>query len=312
MTNFPLSTLRPYIDWSPFFHSWEIKGKFPELLSSPVVGKEAQSLFDDANEMLDQVIDQRLLQAKAVCGVFPANAVGDDIHVYTNEQRDEVRCVFHTLRQQTEKRQGINNLALADFIAPADLGKGDYIGGFAVTAGIGIEKLVHQYEQDHDDYRSIMIKALADRFAEAFAECLHEIIRKEYWGYASEEQLQNDDLIRERYRGIRPAPGYPACPDHTEKHTLFELLQVEQSIGIKLTESCAMYPAASVSGLYFASPHSKYFGLGRIERDQVEDYALRKKETVEFVEQWLSPNLNYEKQVKKKVNSAIANQQVVQ
>ncbi len=292
--NFSLKKLSEHIDWTPFFHTWELKGVYPQILSNEIVGEEATKLFDDAKALLDKVIENNLLTAKAVVGLFPANSTGDDIEVYTDDTRTEVLTVFHTLRQQNEKRNTTPHFALADFVAPKETGIADYIGGFAVTAGIGIEPFVEQFLKDHDDYNSIMIKALADRLAEAFAESLHKIVRTELWGYASAESLNNEQLIKEEYQGIRPAPGYPACPDHTEKKTLFELLNVEGNTGIKLTESFAMYPAAAVSGLYFAHPKSQYFGLGKISRDQVEDYAKRKNMSVETVEKWLSPNLGYE------------------
>ncbi|MFN9520093.1 MAG: vitamin B12 dependent-methionine synthase activation domain-containing protein, partial [Bacteroidota bacterium] len=244
----------------------------------------------DANALLDKVIAENLLQAKAVIGFWPANSIGDDVVV----QHDGSETAFHFLRQQSEKAEGQTYHCLADFVAPIETGTTDYMGGFAVTAGIGIEKLVEAYEKDHDDYHSIMIKAIADRLAEAFAERMHERVRKEFWGYASSENLSNDDLIKEEYQGIRPAPGYPACPDHTEKRTLFNLLQAEEHAHIHLTENFAMYPAASVSGYYFAHPESKYFGLGKINKDQVEEYAKRKGQSVEYIEKWLSPNLGYE------------------
>ncbi len=288
-----LETLVPVIDWSPFFHAWELRGKYPKIFDDPVVGPKAKELFDDAKKLLHEIIDKKLLMAKGVYGLFPANSQGDDITIYSNEKRSDVISVFHTLRQQTEKPQGESNYALADFVAPQSSGQADYIGGFAVTAGIGIEEVCGRFEKDHDDYHSIMAKALADRLAEAFAEWLHREVRKE-WGFGQEEQLTNQELIQEKYRGIRPAPGYPACPDHTEKQHLFELLQVEKNIGITLTESFAMYPAASVSGFYFAHPQAKYFSVGKLNRDQIQDYAKRKAMTVSVLERWLSPNLGYE------------------
>ncbi len=286
----PLSDLVPVIDWSPFFHTWELKGKYPAIFEDPVVGVKAKELFDDAQKLLKEILDHRLLTAKAVYGLFPANGVGDDIEVYTDDARSEVLATFHTLRQQLEKPEGDANYALADFIAPKSTGHADYLGGFAVTTGIGVEALCGRFEKDHDDYNAIMVKALADRLAEAFAEWLHREVRKA-WGYGKEEALSAEDLIRERYRGIRPAPGYPACPDHTEKRILFDLLDAEQRIGIHLTETCAMVPASSVSGLYFAHPQAKYFAVGKIDRDQVKDYAARKQMAVPTVERWLSPNL---------------------
>ena len=286
----PLSDLVPVIDWSPFFHTWELKGKYPAILEAPVVGAKAKELFDDAQGLLKEILDNRLLTAKAVYGLFPANSVGDDIEVYKNESRSEVLATFHTLRQQHEKPEGDANYALADFIAPKSTGLPDYVGGFAVTTGVGIEALCGRFEKDHDDYNAIMAKALADRLVEAFAEWLHREVRK-VWGYGEEERLSTEDLIRERYRGIRPAPGYPACPDHTEKRTLFDLLEAERHTGIHLTETYAMVPAASVSGLYFAHPQAKYFAVGKIDQDQVKDYAARKQMDVAVVERWLSPNL---------------------
>ena len=259
-------------------------------MDDAIIGSEAKKLFDDANKMLDEVISKKLLTAKAVVGFWQANSVSDDVVVDSNG----VENTFHFLRQQSEKADGQHYNCLADFVAANETGVSDYMGGFAVTAGIGIEPLVEAYEKDHDDYHSIMIKAIADRLAEAFAERMHELVRKEYWGYASNENLSSEDLIKEEYQGIRPAPGYPACPDHTEKRTLFNLLDAENKIGLHLTENFAMYPAAAVSGFYFAHPQSKYFGLGKIAKDQVEEYAKRKGESVEWVEKWLAPNLGYE------------------
>ena len=295
LEDFSLETLRNYIDWSPFFHTWELKGKYPDILHSKLVGKEAQSLFDDANKMLDRIISEKLIKANGVLGLFPANRLGtDDIEVYQDEEKSEVLAVIHNLRQQGEKRIGIKNLCLSDYIAPKESGKIDYIGAFAVTAGIGVDEVAARYEADHDDYNSIMLKALADRLAEAFAEYLHERVRKDYWAYAKDENCSNEALIKEQYQGIRPAPGYPACPDHTEKRTLFDLIKAEENTGITLTDSYAMHPGASVSGFYFSHPKSKYLSLGKIEKDQVEDYAKRKGMGVTEVEKWLAPNLNYE------------------
>ena len=291
--NFDLNIIREYIDWTPFFQTWMLKGKYPRIFENETIGMEAKKLFDDANKMLDEVIEKNLLQANGVVGLYPANSVGDDIEVYTDETRNEVKTVFHCLRQQGKKGTGIPNLSLADFIAPKDSGKIDYVGGFAVTGGLGIEPLIEKYEKDHDDYNSIMIKAIADRLAEAFAEAMHAIVRKELWAYAKNETLDNESLIKESYQGIRPAPGYPACPDHTEKPILFDLLNAQEETGIILTESMAMYPASSVSGLYFMHEEAKYFGLGKIEKDQVQDYAKRKGMTLEETEKWLSPNLAY-------------------
>ena len=286
----PLHDLVPVIDWSPFFHTWELKGRYPQIFEDPVVGSKAKDLFDDARGLLDEILDNRLLTARAVYGLFPANSVSDDIEVYKDESRTDVLATFHTLRQQLEKPEGDANYALADFIAPKSTGLPDYLGGFAVTTGIGIDALCGRFERDHDDYNAIMAKALADRLAEAFAEWLHREVRKA-WGYGKEEHLSTEDLIRERYRGIRPAPGYPACPDHTEKQILFDLLEAEQRTGIHLTETFAMIPAASVSGLYFAHPQAKYFAVGKIAQDQVKDYAARKQMDVPTVQRWLSPNL---------------------
>lgn len=294
LENVSLSELCNYIDWTPFFQTWQLSGRYPSILHDEVVGEEAQRLFRDANRLLERIVAENLLVAKAVFGLFPANSIGDDIEVYADEARSQVLTVFHTLRQQNEKGAARANRALADYIAPKSTGLLDYIGGFAVTAGIGSEALVRMFEDAKDDYNAIMAKALADRLAEAFAEMLHKKVRTEYWGYAPNEQTTNEDLIEEKYQGIRPAPGYPACPDHTEKRLLFDLLQVEKHTGIFLTENFAMYPAASVSGLYFAHPEAVYFGVGKIGRDQVEDYARRKGMTVEEVERWLAQNLNYE------------------
>jgi len=292
--DYDLDEISQYIDWTPFFTTWELAGKFPDILKDNVVGEEAQKLYEDAQKLLAQIIKEKWLKAKAVIGIWPANAIGDDIEVYANGTEEAASCILHTLRQQFKKTPGQPNLALSDFIAPKDTGFVDYIGGFAVTAGLGIAKWVEKFEKDHDDYNSILLKALADRLAEAFTELMHKKIRVELWGYISDENLDNAALIKENYQGIRPAPGYPACPDHTEKRTLFNLLNVEENTGIELTESYAMYPAASVSGLYFSHPQSKYFGLGKIGKDQVEDYAKRKNLKIEEVERWLAPNLNYD------------------
>lgn len=288
----PLSieTLTQYIDWTPFFSSWQLAGKFPAILTDEVVGEEAQKLYNDARSMLRRIIDEGWLTAKAVIGLFPANAISDDdLAVYEDDERKEVKAVLHHLRQQQQKAAGRFNHSLADFVAPASSGKEDYIGAFAVTAGIGIEKWIKQFEAQHDDYQAILLKSLADRLAEASAEYMHEVVRRELWGYAAAEQWENDELIAEKYQGIRPAPGYPACPEHTEKQTLFELLKVEDNIGISLTESYAMYPTASVSGWYFSHPSSKYFGLGKISKDQARDYAKRKGMSQEEAERWLAP-----------------------
>ncbi len=291
--DYDLNEIREYIDWTPFFSTWMLKGKYPAIFDNETVGKEARKLFEDAQAMLDEVISRKSLKANAVVGLFPANSIGDDVVVWKDEFEQEELITFHFLRQQGKKAESLPNSSLADFIAPVDAGT-DYFGGFAVTAGIGIETLIEEYKREHDDYREIMIKALADRLAEAFAELMHKKVRTGIWGYATAEELTNDELIKESYQGIRPAPGYPACPDHTEKRTLFDLLQVEKNTGIELTESFAMYPAASVSGFYFSHPESKYFGLGKIGKDQIENYAQRKQMSVEEVEKWLTPNLNYE------------------
>ncbi|OCX51171.1 methionine synthase [Mucilaginibacter sp. PPCGB 2223] len=290
---FPLEELVPYIDWTPFFHTWELRGSFPKIFDDKYVGVEAKKLYDDAQVLLNRIVSEKLLQANGVIGFWPANSVGDDIELYADESRTKVLDTIYTLRQQAEKVKDEPYYALADFIAPKASGVPDYWGGFAVTAGIGCDELVAGFEADHDDYNSIMAKAIADRFAEAFAEKMHELVRKQYWGYAKEEHLESEDLIKEKYQGIRPAPGYPACPDHTEKTTLFKLLKAEENAQMHLTESLAMMPAASVSGFYFAHPQSRYFGLGKISKDQVEDYAKRKGMPLEEVERWLSPNLAY-------------------
>ena len=289
----PLDQLIPFIDWSPFFHTWELRGRYPTIFEDPVVGQKAKELHDDALALLRKIVDQRLFTANGVYGFFPANSQGDDIEIYRDDRRTEVLTTFHTLRQQSEKPQGQCSFALADFVAPKASDRADFIGAFAVTTGIGVDLLCREFERDHDDYNSIMAKALADRLAEAFAESLHRHAR-EAWGYGKSEKLTSEDLIREKYRGIRPAPGYPACPDHTEKQLLFDLLQVEKNTGITLTESFAMWPAAAVSGFYFAHPESKYFAVGKIGKDQAEDYARRKGMDLRTIERWLSPNLNYE------------------
>ena len=294
---YDLAELTRSIDWTPFFRTWELAGNYPAILTDSVVGKTALSLYNDAQAMLQRLVGEQWLKARAVIGFWPANSVGDDIELYTDESRTTVLTTIHSLRQQMIRDPNQNdrpNLALADFIAPKDSGVADYIGGFAVTTGIGIETKVTEFEKDHDDYNAILVKALADRLAEAFAERMHERVRREFWAYAADEKLTNEQMISEQYRGIRPAPGYPACPDHTEKTTLWTLMDVEKNAGITLTEGFAMWPAASVSGLYFAHPEAAYFGVGKIERDQVEDYARRKDMTVEKMERWLAPNLNYD------------------
>lgn len=285
--NFPLEEIRKYIDWNPFFITWELKGKYPSIFDDPSYGSEAKKIYADANKMLDDIISNKSLTANGVIGIFPAVSMGDDIVL---EEQD---IVFHTIRQQSKKAAGVVNLALSDFIVPSDVGKQDYIGAFAVTAGLGIENLIEKFSAEHDDYSSIMVKAVADRLAEAFTELLHEKVRRELWGYATDENFGNEDLIKEKYQGIRPAPGYPAQPDHTEKVTLFNLLNVEKNTGISLTESLAMYPAASVCGLYFAHPESRYFSVGKISKDQVDEYSNRKKMKFADIEKWLNPILNY-------------------
>jgi 5-methyltetrahydrofolate--homocysteine methyltransferase len=285
-----LTELRPYIDWTPFFLTWSLAGKYPRILQDQVVGEEAQSLFADANRMLDQLCQTDELQAKGVFGLFPANRVVDDIEIFTDENRDRVLFTTHHLRQQTEKKQGVNH-CLSDYLAPKNSGIADYIGAFAVTAGIGEDELAKRYEQQGDDYNAIMVKAVADRLAEAFAEYLHEQVRKHHWGYAKHEHLDNEQLIREQYQGIRPAPGYAACPEHTEKQHIWNLLNAEQHTGMQLTESYAMWPGASVSGWYFAHPDARYFAVAQIQQDQLADYAERKGWSIEQASKWLAPNL---------------------
>jgi 5-methyltetrahydrofolate--homocysteine methyltransferase len=295
LKEYPLEELVPFIDWTPFFQTWELAGHYPAILDDPTVGASARTLFQDAQALLQRIVRERLLRARGVFGFYPANSVGDDIELYPDEDRTHAAAVIHTIRQQMVKPPGRPNLALADFVAPRSSGVPDYMGAFAVTTGIGLEDLVERFTREHDDYGAILSKALADRLAEAFAELLHLRVRREFWGYAREESLDNQGLIKERYQGIRPAPGYPACPDHTEKRILFDLLAAEQSAGITLTESFAMLPTAAVSGYYFWRPESQYFGVGKIERDQVEDYARRKGMDVATVERWLAPNLNYDR-----------------
>ncbi|HSR63185.1 MAG TPA: methionine synthase [Gammaproteobacteria bacterium] len=293
--DYPLGELCQYIDWTPFFMTWELAGKFPRILDDETVGKEALKLYNDARDMLEQIVDEQWLTARGVVGIFPANSIGhDDIEVYTSNKRDGILMELHTLRQQTKKPDGQPNYALADFIAPKESGKEDYIGAFAVATGFEIDKKLREFEDDHDDYSAIMLKALADRLAEAFAERLHQRVRKEFWGYDRNEELDNEGLIKEQYRGIRPAPGYPACPDHTEKTLLWKLLDVENNAQIELTDSLAMWPAAAVSGFYFSHPDSRYFGVGKLNRDQVKDYAHRKGMEVHKMEKWLSPSLGYD------------------
>lgn len=292
--DYPLENLLDRIDWTPFFRSWQLAGKFPKILEDEVVGETATKLYHDAQAMLKTIIDEKWLTARGVIGFFPANSVGDDIEVYGDDERQNTSYKLHHLRQQKQTRKGKFNHCLSDFIAPKETQLNDYIGGFAVTAGIGIDEHIERFEKNHDDYNSILLKSLADRLAEAFAEKMHELVRKEYWGYAKDEKLGNKQLISEEYQGIRPAPGYPACPDHTEKGTLWEMLKPDETIGLNITEHFAMYPTAAVSGWYFAHPQSKYFGTGKIEKDQVEDYAQRKGWSLEKAEQWLAPTLNYD------------------
>ncbi len=310
LDNYPLEELVPYIDWTPFFHTWELRGSYPRIFEDEFVGIEAKKLFDDAQALLKRILDEKLLTAKAVFGFWPANTVGDDIVLEVEQERSAVdsplsadaesqisnlntQISIHTLRQQAEKPKGEVYYALSDFIAPKETGIQDYFGGFAVTTGHGTDELVAEFEKSFDDYNSIMTKALADRLAEAFAEKLHEMVRKDYWGYVNNEKLDSEELIKEKYQGIRPAPGYPACPDHTEKATLWELLKADKEIGLEITESFAMYPTAAVSGFYFANPESRYFGLGKINKDQIADYAERKEMDIETTERWMGPNLGY-------------------
>jgi 5-methyltetrahydrofolate--homocysteine methyltransferase len=294
LENYPLEILVDYIDWTPFFQAWELAGRYPKILQDEVVGVEATKLFADAQAMLKQIVKEKWLSANAVFGLFPANTVNsDDIEIYTDDKRNNVAMTWHNLRQQTKKPADIPNYCLADYIAPKDSKVKDYIGGFAVTTGIGIDARVAEFEKQNDDYSAIMLKALADRLAEAFAEHLHLRVRSEFWGYAADEGLSNDDIIAEKYRGIRPAPGYPACPEHSEKAPLFELLQAPKNAGITLTESFAMLPTAAVSGFYFSHPQAQYFATGKVDKDQVANYAQRKGWTLEEAERWLAPVLSY-------------------
>jgi 5-methyltetrahydrofolate--homocysteine methyltransferase len=288
--DYPLAELVDCIDWTPFFQAWELSGRFPAILDDPTVGAQARELYQDAREMLDRIVAERWLQARAVCGLWPAHSVGDDIELKT-EHRIEV---LHCLRQQADKPDDRPNLCLADFIAPRDSGREDWVGAFAVTAGLGIEPHLERFQAEHDDYRAILLKALADRLAEALAERLHQRVRTEIWGYAPDEKLDNEALIREQYRGIRPAPGYPACPEHSEKATLFRLLEAERHAGMRLTENFAMQPAAAVCGLYFSHPDSQYFVVGRLSREQVADYARRKGVPLAQAERWLASLLDYD------------------
>lgn len=292
--DYALSDLLDRIDWTPFFSAWELAGKFPRILEDDVVGEEAQKLFSDAQAMLEKIVAEDWLQARGVIGFWPANSVGDDIEVYTDESRTEVAHVLHHLRQQDQKRGDKPNYCLSDFVAPKDSGKADYIGGFAVTTGHKIQTKLDEFEKEHDDYQGIMLKVLADRLAEAFAEHMHERVRKEFWGYEPEESFNNEDLIKEKYRGIRPAPGYPACPDHTEKATLWNMLEPEKNAGMTITESFAMLPTAAVSGWYFAHPEARYFPVVRVQKDQIEDYAERKNQDTITTERWLQSVLGYD------------------
>jgi 5-methyltetrahydrofolate--homocysteine methyltransferase len=290
-----LSELRDTIDWTPFFISWELAGKYPKILQDEKVGEAARNLFDDAQRMLDDIISNKRLQAKAVLGFWPAQQENrNDIAVYADGEQQQRLCTLNHLRQQSDKADGKPNFSLADYVAPADSGKTDYIGGFVVTAGIGVDEMVAEFEANNDDYSAIMVKALADRLAESLAEYMHKRVRTEFWAYANDEALSNEDLIRERYQGIRPAPGYPACPDHSEKTKLFELLSATETTGVSLTEHFAMVPAASVSGFYYSHPESRYFAIGKVERDQIEDLAARKGMDIAELERWLRPNLGYD------------------
>jgi 5-methyltetrahydrofolate--homocysteine methyltransferase len=295
-----LEQLVPFIDWSPFFHTWELRGVYPKILQHEKHGEEARKLFADAQKLLDEMVSKKLIQPRGVYGFFPANRVGDDVELYADESRAKVLAKFHFLRQQIEKGDGTPNWCLADFVEQKHRTSNiehrtsnDHIGAFAVTSGHGLDELVKKFKADHDDYNAIMAEALADRLAEAFTEYLHKRVREE-WGYGKAEKLTTEDLIREKYRGIRPAAGYPACSDHTEKGILWKLLEVEKNTGIQLTESCAMWPASSVSGLYFAHPESKYFAVGKLGRDQLLDYHVRKGMTLQEIERWLGPYLNYD------------------
>jgi 5-methyltetrahydrofolate--homocysteine methyltransferase len=291
--DFPLGEIAPYIDWSPFFMTWELKGKYPKIFDDPNVGDEARKLFDDAQRLLHRIVAEGLVRANGVYGFFPAGSEGDDVVIFTDESRSAERLRLPMLRQQWEREGQTSFRSLADYVAPIATGRADYLGAFAVTAGLGVDELVARFERDHDDYNAIMAKALADRLAEAFAELLHQRARRD-WGYGRDERLSMADLIGEKYRGIRPASGYPTSPDHTEKRALWTLLDAEAATAIRLTESCAMYPGASVSGLYFAHPEARYFAVDLISRDQVDSYAARKRMPVPEIERWLAPNLSYD------------------
>jgi 5-methyltetrahydrofolate--homocysteine methyltransferase len=293
LDNFPLATLREFIDWTPFFHTWGLKGIYPRILDHEEQGAQARQIFAEGKALLDEIIEKNWITARGVYGFFPANALDDDVELYAEDTRETVIERLHFLRQQANREGSEPCRSLADFIAPKETGLRDHIGAFAVTSGIGLKELCDRFRAENDDYNAIMAEALADRLAEAFAECLHKRVRDE-WGYGCDEGLSPADLIQERYRGIRPAPGYPACPDHTEKGTLWRLLDVQANTGMQITESFAMWPGSSVSGLYFAHPESRYFSLGKIDRDQVEDYHERKGMSVAEVERWLGQNLNYD------------------
>eukprot|EP01120_Amphizonella_sp_Union-15-10_P005625 TRINITY_DN1687_c0_g1_i1.p1 TRINITY_DN1687_c0_g1~~TRINITY_DN1687_c0_g1_i1.p1 ORF type:complete len:427 (+),score=100.15 TRINITY_DN1687_c0_g1_i1:191-1282(+) len=300
--DYPLEKLVPMIDWNPFFQVWQLRGKYPnrnypKIFNDPTVGEEARKVFMEAQAMLQNIIDQKLLRANGIIGLFPAHGKNEDIFIYKDESRDQVIATLYGLRQQAEKETDQPYIAIGDFVAPEESGHRDYVGMFAVSSGIGIEEIVRKYEADQDDYNAIMAKSLADRLAEAFAECLHADVRRTYWGYSENEELSSSDLIKVKYQGIRPAPGYPSQPDHTEKETMWSLMNVEELVDIKLTSSLAMYPAASVCGLYFAHPDAPYFAVGKITKDQVQDYALRKGMPVQQVEMWLSSILAYEDNV---------------
>jgi len=293
LRNYPLEKLVPCLDWAPFFQAWDLVGKYPAILDDAVVGEAARNVFREGQAMLERIVKGRWLTANAVFGIWPANRVGDDIEFYTDETRSHVLMTWYGLRQQNEKPQGNPNQCLADFVAPRESGVADWLGAFAVTAGAGIEAKLAEFEAKHDDYNAIMLKALADRLAEAFAERLHQRVRTEYWGYAADESLTNEEMIAEKYAGIRPAVGYPSCPDHTEKGELFRLLDAERNAGITLTESFAMVPTAAVSGFYFANPQARYFAVGKVDNDQVENYAAPQRSDLAACERWLAPILNY-------------------
>jgi 5-methyltetrahydrofolate--homocysteine methyltransferase len=293
LDNFPLATLREFIDWTPIFHAWGLKGAYPRIFEHAEQGEQARQIFADANALLDRMVKEHLITARGVYGLFPASALGDDVALYTDATRTQELTRFHFLRQQANREGNEPCRSLADFVAPRETGLPDHIGAFAVTSGIGLKELCDCFRANNDDYNAIMAEAIADRLAEAFAECLHKRVRDE-WGYGRDEDLTPEEIIHEKYRGIRPAPGYPACPDHTEKGAIWSLLDVQANTGMVITESFAMWPGSSVSGLYFAHPESRYFSLGKIDRDQVADYHQRKGMTIAEVERWLGPNLNYD------------------